>query len=165
MCICSAAPRRDFGFTLPEVILLIVVTAVAFTGIMLAYVESTRASGDPQVRRQSVAIAESMLEEVLLMPFNNPPGACDPTTSLCGSRAEFNSLMDYSNYGPTSVQYIDGTAVPGLAGYTVEVDVTDEALGTVAAGTSKRVTVMVTAPQAQFNFTAEGHKLNCGTGC
>lgn len=62
------------GVSLVELIIFIVIVSVALTGILLVMNTVTRGSADPLVRKQALAIAESLLEEVALMPFTY----CDP---------------------------------------------------------------------------------------
>ncbi|HEX5362709.1 MAG TPA: type II secretion system protein [Gallionella sp.] len=54
--------------------MFIVIVSVALAGIMLVMNVTTRSSADPLVHKQALAIAESLLEEVELMPFT----ICDP---------------------------------------------------------------------------------------
>jgi len=51
-----------------------VIVSVAVAGVMGVYMVTTRSSADPLVRKQALAIAESLLEEVRAMPFT----FCDP---------------------------------------------------------------------------------------
>ena len=71
-------PRRDAhrpcGATLIELIMFIVVVGAAVTGVLGAISYATRASVDPMIQKQALAIAEAVLEEVQLMPFTY----CDP---------------------------------------------------------------------------------------
>lgn len=52
----------------------IMVISVSVTGLLMVFNYSVRHSGDPMVRKQAVAIAEAMLNEVLAQPFTY----CDP---------------------------------------------------------------------------------------
>lgn len=67
----STRPR---GVTLVELIVFIVIVGVAMAGLFAAFNTMTAASADPQVRKQVLAIAESLMDEVSLMPFT----FCDP---------------------------------------------------------------------------------------
>ncbi|TNC96192.1 MAG: hypothetical protein FD121_1202 [Gallionellaceae bacterium] len=62
------------GISLIELIIFIVIISVALTGILLVMNTVTRHSADPLIHKQALAIAESLLEEVELMPFSY----CDP---------------------------------------------------------------------------------------
>lgn len=157
-------PRRGAGFTLPELLLLIVVLAIAFTGIALVYITTLKGSADPQVRKQSMAIAESLLDEVLAHPFNNPSGGFTGAATQA-NRARFDNVADYDTFATVGIFAIDGTPIAGLSAYNVAVTVTPTALGGVAAADALRVTVSVTAPLAGFSFDLDGYKLNCGAAC
>jgi MSHA pilin protein MshD len=65
---------RVFGLSLIEVVVFIVVLGVGFAGMLILYNQVTRSSVDPIVRKQALAIANSLLEEVELRPFTY----CDP---------------------------------------------------------------------------------------
>ena len=66
------SPER--GASLIELIMFIVIVSVALAGILLVMNVTTRGSADPLIHNQALAIAESLLEEVELMPFT----FCDP---------------------------------------------------------------------------------------
>lgn len=61
--------NREIGVSLIELIMFIVIVSVALAGILLVMNTVTRGSADPLIHKQALAIAESMLEEVELMPF------------------------------------------------------------------------------------------------
>jgi len=66
--------RKHFGISLIEVLLFIVIVGIAVSGMLAAFRLSVQKSTDPLARKQVIAIAESMMEEVQLMPFT----FCDP---------------------------------------------------------------------------------------
>ena len=57
-------PQR--GFTLIELIIFIVVVAAGLAGILSVMNTVVKSSADPMIRKQTIAIAESLLEEILL---------------------------------------------------------------------------------------------------
>ncbi|HOE41352.1 MAG TPA: prepilin-type N-terminal cleavage/methylation domain-containing protein, partial [Rhodoferax sp.] len=65
---------RQSGFTLIELIIFIVVVSAGLAGILSVMDVTVKSSGDPVVRKQVIAIAESLLEEILLKDY------CDPDT-------------------------------------------------------------------------------------
>jgi MSHA pilin protein MshD len=65
---------RARGVTLIELAVFIAIVGVAMAGLFAAFNTITAASADPQVRKQVLAIAESLMDEVALMPFTY----CDP---------------------------------------------------------------------------------------
>jgi len=70
----SVVDSKQRGISLIELIIFIVIISVALTGILLVMNTVTRNSADPLIHKQALAIAESLLEEVELMPFSY----CDP---------------------------------------------------------------------------------------
>ncbi len=71
------------GFSLIELILFIVIISVAVAGILLVMNQVTNHSADSLIRKQALAIAESLLEEVEMMPFTY----CDPDDARAVSAA------------------------------------------------------------------------------
>jgi MSHA pilin protein MshD len=68
---------RSRGVTLVELIVFMVIVGVAMAGLFAAFNTITKGSADPQVRKQVLAIAESLMDEVTLMPHTY----CDPDDS------------------------------------------------------------------------------------
>jgi MSHA pilin protein MshD len=67
-------PQRQRGLSLIELVIALMIISVSVTGILMVYNNSVRQSADPMVRKQAVAIAEALLNEVLAQPFTY----CDP---------------------------------------------------------------------------------------
>lgn len=65
---------RARGLTLIEVVIFIVVVAIGFTSLFMLHANTARASVDPLVRKQALALANAFLEEIELRPFT----FCDP---------------------------------------------------------------------------------------
>lgn len=130
-------PPRPRGFTLPEVIIAIVVLGVGLAGVLLALRTVARSNGDPVVHRQMQAIAQELLEEIQLKPYapaaNAAPAAC--------ARDTFNDVSDYHGYSCSGMRAVDGTVIPALAGFTVNISVAAGTLGGVAA--AKRIVITV----------------------
>jgi MSHA pilin protein MshD len=68
------ARARSRGLSLIELVIFIVAVSAALTGVLNVFIQATLHSADPLARRQALAIAESLLEEIQLMPFT----FCDP---------------------------------------------------------------------------------------
>lgn len=97
--------RTSRGVTLVELIVFIVIVGVAMAGLFAAFNTITAASADPQVRKQVLAIAESMMEEVQLMPFT----FCDPDDPLA---ATATSTAGCTGGVPTETIGPEGTGCP-----------------------------------------------------
>ncbi|MBE7461792.1 MAG: type II secretion system protein [Zoogloeaceae bacterium] len=170
--IVSRSRRR--GASLVEVILFIVVVGIAAGGILMVFANTTRASADPLIRKQALAIAESLLEEIRLMPFT----FCDPddarvatatgafvgvngcaaaaTVEALGPEAgetrhaaltPFDNVNDYNGFAMAGgILDITGAPIAGLDAYSAAVAVAPLAFGGIAAADALQVTVTVTGP-------------------
>ena len=126
-------PRtRLRGFTLVEVIIFIVVVGAALAGILAVTNTAVKSSADPMVRKQAMALADSILEEILQKEFADPDATGGETT-----RATMDDVSDYN--GKTKTLFTDWPAT--LSSYNVAITVTATTLGGVAA---QRVVVTVT---------------------
>jgi MSHA pilin protein MshD len=54
------------GFTLIEIIVTIVVLAIAGTTLLSVFTSTARTIADPMIQQQAISIAEAYMEEVLL---------------------------------------------------------------------------------------------------
>jgi MSHA pilin protein MshD len=135
---------RNAGVTLVELIVALVIMGVALAGMVAVYTTTTRASADPVVVQQMQAIADNMMEEILMKPFGTGPGT--------GARINFDDVRDYNQYQSTGIVDVEGNAIPGLERYNVVVAVDDKLpLANVPAGGALRVTVTVTDTRAATN--------------
>jgi len=73
--------RRQHGLTLIELIVFIVIVSVALVGVLAVFNVAIKSSADPMIRKQALAIAEAVLEEVMLQPFT----WCDPDDSAAAT--------------------------------------------------------------------------------
>lgn len=140
--------RRGGGFTLVEMVIAIVIISVGLAGVLAAFSTTVKSSADPMIRKQMLAVAEEMLEEIQLKPYAvsgtapaNSPVACGAAGAV---RAAFDDVSDYHNYQTSSVCDIDGDAVTGLASYAVQVSVVVTNLGAPPVAAAKRIAVTVT---------------------
>ena len=98
------------GISLVELIVFIVIVSVALTGILLVMNVVTRGSADPLIRKQALAIAESLLEEVELMPFTfcdpDDANAANATSATVGAGA---CAVRIENIGPEAAYATQAT--------------------------------------------------------
>ena len=128
-------------------VLAIVILGVGLTGVLLAFSTVTRGSADPAITQQMLAVAEEMLEEIQLKPYavsaNTAPAAC--------ARDTFNDMLDYNGYAATGICTIDGTLIPSLAGYSIQVQVRVAPL--VGVNAAQRIDVTVTRGSNSLTLT------------
>lgn len=144
MCI-DISRLRQRGISLIELIIFIVIMSVALTGILLVMNQVTAHSADPLVRKQALAAAESLMEEIQLQDFPAASGAPATVAVTKDNRTDYHVVTDYNGFSTTGIYALnDGSApIGGLAGYDANVTVTAAALGGVAAGSAVRITVTV----------------------
>jgi MSHA pilin protein MshD len=153
--------RRNFlmrGFTLIELVIFIVVVSVGIAGILKVSTVVVASSTDPMVRKQAIAVAETMLEEILLKEYAKPSGSTVLGFGAGGSRSAYDCVDDYANY-TTSTGIVDatGASTAGLAAFNFSpaISVTSTPLG---GQTVKWVVVSVTGPQGVI--TLSGYRGN-----
>lgn len=168
--------RRAGGLSLIEVVVFIVVLGLGLAAIVTLFGQLTKASPHPVVRKQALALAESMMEEVLLRAFT----FCDPDnanvfTATAATVAQcpgspgieaigpetgetryadplFDNVSDYDTFSMSgaSIKDITNTMIDGLGAYSVSVGVaqiTGGELPSIADTTDAlRVTVTATGP-------------------
>lgn len=151
--------RACAGLTLVELLVFIVVVGIGLAGVLVAINSSTARSADPMIRKQGLAAAESLLEEILQQPFTY----CDPrdasaataTASAVGANAcsqasyvmdnpanwgaapksrygpeFFNNVGDYNGFGMAgNIEDLLQQASARLAGYSASMSVSQAGAG------------------------------------
>lgn len=143
----TARLKNQYGVTLVELILTMLIISIALVGILSVINLTVSHSADPVVQQQAIAIAESYLEEILLQNYSG---------SASANRADFDDVDDYNNLLDNGVHDQLGTAIAGLAQYTVSVSVA--AATTLAGGVNaKQITVSVSGSGVS-NLSLVGYK-------
>jgi MSHA pilin protein MshD len=182
------ARHRSAGFSLIEVVVFIVVLGIAFVGMLVLYNRVTSASVDPMVRKQALAIASSLLEEIELRAYT----FCDPddpnvytATSTAGcttieaigpeagetrySVPRFDNVNDYDGFrmgsgeADPNVRTAANAIITELANYKVVVAVSQIAaseLGAdVPAAEALRITVTATHVPTGITTSLQGYRV------
>ena len=172
---------RQSGVSLVEAVIFIVIVSVGVVGLLGVMNAVTKNSAEPMLRKQAVAIAESLLEEIMQQPFTDcDPEAYDAATGTCtvnetggpetiggvpqdrySSTHPFNNVNDYNGFSmPSGIYSItDGsTAIAGLTNFTASVAVVPAGADVgVAANEALKITVTVTSPIETITLT--GYRL------
>ena len=143
--------NQQAGATLIELIITIIIISIALVGILSIVNLSIKHSADPLVQQQAIAIAESYLEEVLLLPVIDPDGS-----NAGESRATFDNVEDYDGLSDTGATDQNGNAISGLENYTITVSVSDQSISAV---TMKEVIVSVVRPGTD-TISLSGYRAN-----
>lgn len=155
-------PGHEGGVSLIEAVLFIVVVSVALVVVLKAFDIANRGSADPVLRRQSLAIAQSLLDEISAKPFGDAAsddpaqgGFAGPYTSA--NRQWFDDVDDYNGFSMSGIRSLDNSVLTGLSQYQAAVAVAAAAFGTVPAGAGWRITVTVTDP-AGAQLALDGYR-------
>ena len=82
------------GVTLIELVIFIVVVSIAVVGLLQIFTRTTASSADPQLRKQALAIAEAMLDEIEGARFTFCDPINDPAADTALNAAPFNSATN-----------------------------------------------------------------------
>jgi MSHA pilin protein MshD len=149
---------KQLGITLIEVLVFIVVVSVGVVGLLSTFQITVKSSADPMVQKQLVAVAESLLDEILAQPIAGdgvrPSGGATQANRAAGNLDEVD---DYDGFATTGIYALDGVSVvSGLSAYSVSVSVNTAAtLGGVAA----RLVQVVVSGNGEL-FKLSGYKTN-----
>lgn len=178
----TATRRASRGLTLIELVMVIVIVGVGIAGILGVLNYAAAKGADPVVRKQALAIAESLLEEIERMPFTycdpDDPNA-DTATSEAGcttaedmaapgpetsqgesrysTTAPFDNVNDYHGFTMSGITDLAGNALSGLSAYTASVTVSRGGMGVSNASDVALVAVTVTGPGNEA-VTLYGHR-------
>jgi MSHA pilin protein MshD len=161
---------RERGISLVELILFILIVSIGIVGILAVLNLTAARSSDPLIRKQVLAVAEALLEEVELMPFTycDPDdanaatataavvgaGGCATTVEALGPEAgesrysttsPFDNVNDYNGFSMAGIRDLSNTLIAGLGSYNASVSITNGGLG-LASAEVLLIAVTVTGP-------------------
>mgnify|MGYP001597494873 FL=1 len=147
------------GFTLIEVVMIIVILGIIMPGIMLYFITGVKDSAIPQRRTTAIFLAEALMEEIKSKRWDEvttinatcsnatlPLVAEEATRNLYDDIDDFNILNSAPNTPPANSQ---GTSMSDYPNYTQQAEiiyVNAGALDTSVAGPTcyKRILVRIT---------------------
>lgn len=158
---------RVTGFTLIELVVVIVVLSLALTGVTLVINQAVQHSPDALVQTRAMELAQTYLDEIYSKRYDENSGAggiprCDSTdtnfkacsNTLGSDSSESNRLLfddvdDYnglSEQPPTSI--VDGNPLTIYGSYAVQIAVVyaGTELGFASNRHAKRITISITTP-------------------
>ncbi len=84
--------NEQYGVTLVELIVFIVVISIALVGVIGVYQTAMVNSVDPVVRMKTLELAQARLDAVMALPYSDPDGA---------DGGDFDDVDDYHNITDT----------------------------------------------------------------
>jgi MSHA pilin protein MshD len=177
------ARRHAPGMSLIEVVVFIVVLGIGLAATLVLFNRVTSASVDPMVRKQALALASSLLEEIELRGFTY----CDPDDAnvfTASSIADctvveqtgpienggetryadprFDNVNDYDGFAMSgaNIKSADGTTISGLGDYSVAVSVVNAGADfSIAAAEALRITVTAQHVPTGTTVSLQGYRL------
>ncbi len=117
--------RLQAGVTLVELIVSITIIAVALVGTLQVIRVTVGSSADPMIRQQASAVADAYLSEILLKSFYDPDlgagGGICPSAEV--TRTLWDNVCDYQGLDDNGARDQQDTAIAGLTGYRVRVQI------------------------------------------
>lgn len=161
---CGSHNRREQrGLTLIELVMFIVIVSIGLAGILVVFNTVVKSSADPMVRKQSIAFADAVLEEVMLKAYTTSAIYDTTAPAICAApdRSLIDDVSDYACFdGTTTLKRILGSQMIGAAPsplpatFWAKVDV---AAATVSSVSMKKVTVTVTDPSGA-SYALSGYR-------
>jgi MSHA pilin protein MshD len=136
------------GFTLIEMVIALVVIAIAGAVLLSVFITPIASSADPQLRTQARAIASAYLDEILLREYGAGPGDCNGP-----SRSTYDTIWCYDGLSEAPRDQF-GNPISALSGYTVSVDVS------AAGGSAADISVRVRRPAGVVDLALSGRRGN-----
>lgn len=171
------ADRRQRGITLIELIVFIVIVSVALAGVLSVLNLTTRSGADPMIRKQMLAIAEGLMDEVAAQAFtwcdpDDPAAATAINAAACATPeaigpeagetrgsavTPFDNVNDYHGLAGITTG-ITGTAMP--PGYSAAISVVQNALGAGATAVPAAASLLITVTVSfgGENLIVEGYR-------
>ena len=157
--ICGAFRKHQIGVTLVEVVVFIIVIAVALAATLGVFTQNIVRANDPLIQTRALELAQAQMDEILARKFadNTPSGG----VPACGSIGVSPCTMITPDSGFDDVGDFDGFSDVSHQGYTVRVTVVEAGadLG-LADGAARRVTVTVSTPRTSSNSSDAGSAIS-----
>ena len=184
----NAKRKTQAGLTLIELLMFIVIVAIAAVGMLQVYRVTVKQSADPQLRKQALALAEGLLEEVQLSRFtycepildplaDDPvarpnPAACSVAEAVGNEDARsrpYDNINDYVNGFGSETQAFNvlgdlldaaGDTI-NLQGYTATLAIYPESLNGISSGnTPATMEVLRISVTVKYNDSRESLTLD-----
>ena len=169
---------RQRGFSLIELVVMIVVLSLALTGVTIAINETVKHSAKPLVHTRAMELAQAYLDEILTKRYDEHSGqggiprcnSTDPGHRACSTtlgpdpgetRATYDDVDDYNGLDESPPRGAQGTVLSGYAGYRVRISVVyaGTGLGLTNNQGAKLITVTITSPLGT-NLVFSAYRVN-----
>lgn len=132
------------AFTLAEAIVATALVGVLSVSVLNASASAAQRRGDTARKATAALLAQELIDEIISKPLDDPDGVQDSPVN----RASYDDVDDYRALSESPPRKPDGTAMPGMTGWSRTVAlqwVTTSTLANSAVDTGlRKITVTVT---------------------
>jgi len=161
--------KRQAGLTLVELVMVIVIIAIAIAGVVGAFSLLVGRSADPLNQVRAVSLAQLYMDAILTRNYDESTlvggGKVDVEDVDCAmpgpddgeTRATFDDADDYHGLADSPPKDYEGVDLPGYGGFSVRVAVACAGSEVDVANDedAKRIDITITDPSGQdWRFTA-----------
>ncbi len=145
------------GFSLIELIITILVLAIALSALTSSIFTGVGRNADPMWQSKATQLSQAYLDEILSMRYqeNSPLGGGAVNTCVINgpeagetSRSLYDDVDDYDGLS-AAADFLDTSTSSNYSGYTVSIAVTCVGPNNAAATNSKLIAVTITSPTNQ----------------
>lgn len=149
--------QKQHGVSLIELIMFMVIVSVAMASILMVMNKTTRGSADPLLRKQALAAAYSLLEEIELQDFS--PVSAAVAVTQANRASAYHIISNYHGFSTSGIFAVNDptSASAVLPNYNASVTVVATAMSGIPAASAVQINVTVTAPQG-LSVTATGYR-------
>ena len=169
--------RHQEGFTLVEVVIVIVLVGAMMAGMTALFMNNVGSSHRPYLRQKALAVANAFMDEIIRKQWNEASplgGGCVNAGVSCGSgptavaigtdgesRSFYDDVDDYHGLTQSPPQDSAGVNMPGYSGYTVGVSVVQPGASwnSIPAADVRLITVTVTSSSNE-TITISAYRVN-----
>jgi len=142
--------KRKNGFSLVEVIVLLVVISIAAAPMTALLYQTLSDRADATMQIMATSLAKGVMEEILSKAFEDPDGSPGSFGTEEGSRINYDDVDDYDGLNETPPRDSQGNALTSFSGFRTQVAVQNVAAASPGGSAEtdgstdfKRVTVTV----------------------
>ncbi len=163
--------KAQRGLTLVELVITIVVLAIAMSATLTAFSNSMKYSADPMWQYKSVKLAQLYLDEILSKKYDTttPLGGQPASTTVnCGSigpeageiRTTYDDVDDYHDPVDVTPSKVTGALDASYASFKIHITVACEVTGAGTVNDQLKIIVVTITPPGQSTMDFAVYKGN-----
>jgi MSHA pilin protein MshD len=148
--------QRNEGFSLIELVLTIVIIAIALSALASSLFSAVGSNANPLWQAKSTHLAQAYLDEILAMRYQEDSALGGGAVETCfetgpevgENRSSYDDVDDYNGLTETA-DFLDADASSNYSGYSIVISVACVGPTNSASTSSKLITLTITTPTNQ----------------